>query len=100
MEQKDLQFIVNNFDIKGPVLEVKPLGNGLINTTYQVVTEGNNPDYVLQDVNNAVFPDVDLLMDNIMAITAHIRKKLEAAHVEDIDRKVLHFIPCKDGMQS
>ena len=97
MEQKDLQFIVNNFDIKGPVLEVKPLGNGLINTTYQVVTEGENPDYVLQDINNAVFPDVDLLMDNIMAITAHIRQKLEAAQVEDIDRKVLHFIPCKDG---
>lgn len=97
MEQKDLQFIANQFAIEGTVIEVKPLGNGLINTTYQVVTEGDAPDYVLQDVNNAVFTDVDMLMDNIMSITSHIRKKLEEAHAEDIDRKVLHFIPSKEG---
>lgn len=97
MEQKDLQFIVNQFEIKGKVAEVKPLGNGLINTTYMVVTEGNDPDYVLQHINTAIFPDVDMLMDNIVAVTGHIRKKLEAAHTEDIDRKVLNFVPCKDG---
>ena len=97
MEQKDLQFIVNQFDIQGSVVEVKPLGNGLINTTYQVVTSGDSSDYVLQHVNNAVFPDVDLLMENIKAITSHIRQKLEAAGTKDIDRKVLNFIPCKDG---
>ena len=97
MEQKDLQHIANQFEIKGSVVEVKPLGNGLINTTYKVVTDGDNPDYVLQHVNNAIFPDVDLLMRNIVAVTSHIRGKLEAKHTDDIDRKVLHFVPCKDG---
>lgn len=97
MEQKDLQHIAHQFEIQGKVAEVKPLGNGLINTTYIVVTEGDAPNYVLQHVNNAIFPDVDLLMDNIVAVTGHIRKKLEAAHTEDIDRKVLRFVPCKDG---
>ncbi len=97
MEQKDLQHIAAQFEIKGEVAEVKPLGNGLINTTYKVVTKGDTPDYVLQHVNNAIFPDVDLLMDNIVAVTGHIRKKLEAAGTDDIDRKVLHFEPCKDG---
>lgn len=97
MEQKDLQHIANQFEIKGNVTEVKPLGNGLINTTYLVVTEGDAPDYVLQHVNNAIFPDVDLLMNNIVAVTGHIRKKLEAQGVDDIDRKVLHFVPCKCG---
>lgn len=97
MEQKDLQHIVSQFNIKGPVLEVKPLGNGLINTTYEVVTEGDAPNYVLQHVNNAIFQDVDLLMNNIVAVTEHIHKKLEAAHTEDIDRKTLHFEPCHDG---
>lgn len=92
-----MQHIASQFQIEGTVLEVKPLGNGLINTTYKVVTEGAAPDYVLQHVNNAIFPDVDLLMDNIVAVTAHIRSKLEAKHTEDIDRKVLHFVPCKDG---
>ncbi len=97
MEQKDLQHIASQFEIKATVSEVKPLGNGLINTTYKVVTEGDAPDYVLQHINNSIFPDVDLLMDNIVAVTGHIRKKLEAAGTSDIDRKVLHFEPCKDG---
>lgn len=98
MEQKDLQHIANQFEINGTVAEVKPLGNGLINTTYKVTTaEADAPDYVLQHINNAIFPDVDMLMNNIVAVTTHIRKKLEAKHTDDIDRKVLHFVPCKDG---
>ena len=56
MEQKDLQHIVCQFEIQGNVAEVKPLGNGLINTTYLVETEGDAPNYVLQHVNNAIFP--------------------------------------------
>ncbi len=97
MEQKDLQHIACQFEIQGNVAEVKPLGNGLINTTYLVETEGDAPNYVLQHVNNAIFPDVDMLMNNIVAVTSHIRKKLEAAGTPDINRKVLHFVPCKDG---
>ena len=75
MEQKDLQHIAGQFEIEGNVCEVKPLGNGLINTTYKVVTEGDAPDYVLQHVNTDIFPDVDMLMNNIVAVTSHIRKK-------------------------
>lgn len=74
MEQKDLQHIAGQFEIEGTVSEVKPLGNGLINTTYKVVTEGDAPDYVLQHINTAIFPDVDMLMGNIVAVTSHIRK--------------------------
>lgn len=92
-----MQQIVAQFDIQGNVEEIKPLGNGLINTTYKVVTAGDAPDYVLQNVNNAIFPDVEMLMDNIVAVTGHIRKKLEAANTYDIDRKVLSFVPAKDG---
>ena len=44
MEQKDLKHIVSQFNIEGNVAEVKPLGNGLINTTYRVCTEGGAPD--------------------------------------------------------
>jgi len=97
MEQKELRHIASQFQIEGKVAEVNPLGNGLINTTYEVVTEGGSPNYVLQHINNAIFPDVDMLMDNIVAVTGHIRSKLEAKHTDDIDRKVLHFVPCKDG---
>ena len=97
MEQKELQQIAAHFQIEGKIAEVKPLGNGLINTTYMVVTEGDAPDYVLQNINNAIFPDVDLLMNNIVSVTGHIRAKLEAIDTPDIDRKVLHFVPCQCG---
>ena len=74
MEQKDLQHIVCQFEIQGNVAEVKPLGNGLINTTYLVETEGDAPNYVLQHVNNALSPVVAVLLHNIVAVTSHIRK--------------------------
>ena len=97
MEQKELQQIASHFQIEGNIVEVKPLGNGLINTTYMVVTEGDAPNYVLQNINVAIFPDVELLMNNIVAVTGHIRAKLEAAGADDIDRKVLKFVPCQCG---
>ena len=93
----NLQNIVSQFDIQGNVSDVRPLGNGLINTTYKVETEGDAPNYVLQHVNNAIFPDVDMLMDNIVAVTSHIRAKYEADGVADLERKVLRFVPAKDG---
>ena len=97
MEQKELQQIASHFQIEGNIVEVKPLGNGLINTTYMVVTEGDAPNYVLQNINVAIFPDVELLMNNIVAVTGHIRAKLEATGADDIDRKVLKFVPCQCG---
>ena len=54
-----LKEIVNRFDITGEVTDVKPLGNGLINDTYKVITSGDAPDYVLQRINNAIFKDVE-----------------------------------------
>ena len=99
MEQNQLRNIVSQFATSGTVSEIKPLGEGLINDTYKVVTaEPTEPDYVLQRVNHNVFPDVDMVMRNIEAVTNHIRQKLIAAGEEDLERKVLRFIPNKqDG---
>ena len=58
----DTASILSQFKITGSVKEVKPLGQGLINDTYRVITEADSdPDYVLQRINNAVFQDVELL---------------------------------------
>ena len=89
--------IAGRFAIDGAIKEIGPLGNGLINDTYKVTTGNGTPDYVLQRINSAVFTDVDLLQANIEAATRHIRKKLEEAGEDDIDRKVLKFIPLKDS---
>ncbi len=94
MDKKEIAGI---FDIGGEVLDIRPLGNGLINDTYLIITGDGSPDYVLQRINNAVFRDVDLLHRNIDAVTAHIRGKLEKAGEKDIDRKVLSFVKVKGG---
>ena len=89
-----LQQIVGRFAVEGKVTGIRPLGNGLINDTFLVETDG--PDnYVLQRINQSIFQDVDLLQHNIDCVTRHIREKLVAAGESDIDRKVLHFLPEK-----
>ena len=73
---ENLKDIVSKFDIEGKVADVKPMGEGLINDTYKVFTEGcDKPKYVLQRINNAIFQDVDMLMDNINKVTTHLRNK-------------------------
>ena len=91
--QEELKNIVTRFAVEGQVLAVEPLGNGLINDTFLVKTDGPR-NYVLQRINNAIFKDVALLQHNVEAVTRHIRAKL--ATDPDVDRKVLTFLPLKD----
>ncbi len=86
---EDLVKIASGFAVEGKILEVKPLGSGLINDTYKVNTDGAC-DYVLQRINNAIFKDVDLLQHNIVTVTDHLRAKLSGA--KDLDRRVLRFL--------
>ena len=95
---ENLNKVIERFGTAGVVSEIKPLGNGLINDTYIVRTSSEDtPDYVLQRINHHIFTDVDALQQNIGAVTSHIRRKLEAAGEDDIDRKVLTFVTLKDS---
>lgn len=91
-----LKYIAGHFGLIGNILEVSPLGEGLINDTYIVRTDGKD-DYVLQRINYAIFRDVELLQRNIELVTSHIRARLEASGENDIERKVLEFIRLKDS---
>ena len=94
----DLTPIIKQFPEVGEVQEVKALTSGLINQTYLVKTlDEKAPNYVLQRINNNIFCDVDMLQHNIEVVTAHIRQKLVEANEDDIERKVLRFIPATDG---
>lgn len=86
---ENLKDIVSKFNIIGNVTDVKPMGEGLINDTYKVFVDGSDrPKYVLQRINNAIFQDVDMLMDNINKVTTHLRKK---------NKNTLQFIPANNG---
>lgn len=95
---KDLFHIASQFNLTGTITSIDPLGNGLINDTYKVNTSPTDaPDYVLQRINHAIFQNVDLLQENITAVTEHIRQKLVAVGETDVDRKVLTFVPSTPG---
>ena len=83
MEENILHKVVSRFCIEGDIVDIAPLGGGLINDTYRVCTAGPCPDYVLQRINNSIFKDVDLLQSNIDAVTGHIRSKLTLSGVGD-----------------
>ncbi len=98
MKEEKTGEILSHFCFEGNVQGITPLGNGLINDTYKVTTEGNNtPDYVLQRINDSIFTDVEMLQHNIEAVTRHIRRKLEEQGETDIDRKVLQFVRTAEG---
>ena len=68
--------IANSFEHPGSIKEIKPLGTGNINDTFLVTK--NEPDkfsFVLQKINTHVFPQPELIMQNIATLNDHVQKK-------------------------
>ena len=84
--------IAQRFALEGPIADIKALGDGFINDTFIIRTEGGAPDYILQRKNHVVFPDVPAMMDNIRRVTEHIKSK-----VENPLRETLTVVPTTDG---
>ena len=92
----ELYAVAGHFIDPNIIEDITPLGNGLINDTYKIMVS-DQPKYVLQRINNAVFTDVEMLQNNIEAVTSHIRQKYERQGVADINRRVLHFLKADTG---
>ena len=88
--------IAAEFVLEGTISEITPLGQGFINDTFIIHTEGEAPNYILQRKNKSIFPDVPAMMDNIDRVTAHIRKKV-AAEGGDTRREVMTINQTHDG---
>ena len=81
---------IYHFQIQGSPLRCKNFGHGHINYTFHVITD-QNKQYILQRINTHVFKKPVELMENVIAVTQHIRTKV------DDPAKVLQFIPATDG---
>ena len=92
MNNEKLMEIAALFAFEGVVESVEQLGEGFINDTYVVSCGVGAPKYILQRKNHYVFPNVPAMMDNIAAVTAHIKAK-----VDDPMRQTLTVIPARDG---
>lgn len=95
--KEQLMQILSQFQTEGNLVSAEPFGNGHINDTLKVTDDKGEIKYVLQRINHHIFTDVDMLQNNIHVVTSQIRKTLEERGESDIDRKVLTFLPTKDG---
>jgi hypothetical protein len=94
----EVEKIIENFQIAGPVTSVEPFGGGHINDTYYVRSKNaGDPDHLLQKINSYVFKDIEGLMNNISVVTTHLRNKLVARKVEDVENRSLILSLVKDG---
>ncbi len=88
-------YIASQFQFEAPIKEIKTLGEGFINDTFVVSTTNKNLKYILQRKNKAIFTQVPQMMDNTLAITDHIRKKV-VSREGDAQREVLTVILTND----
>lgn len=62
---------------KADIEDIRPLGKGLINDTYLVITDKDS--FVLQRINSHIFPNPKCIMQNLDLINQHISKKPASA---------------------
>lgn len=70
-----LEALAGQFELAGVIETITPLGQGLINETYLVVT--SQAKGVLQRLNGRVFADPAILMTNLRTVTRHLRRQSE-----------------------
>ena len=86
--------IVPHFRFEGNFIRADPYGFGHINDTYAAYflrPDGQAHRYLMQCINPYVFRDIEGLMQNIAAVTAHLRSKIVAAGGNP-DRETLTLI--------
>ena len=83
------------FAAHGKWVSCDPYGNGHINDTFLCVTEEGKR-LILQRINHGIFREPDRMMNNIAAVTEHIRRKV-AAEGGDTERSTLTILPAADG---
>jgi len=90
--------IINKFDVKGEVCEIKVIESGHINNTYRVsVKDGDEINkYTLQTINTYVFKDPVGVMENISGVTEFLKEKIRK-NGGDPMRESLTVIKARDG---
>src|SRR6266478_3159002 len=98
-QEKQLQEISKQFQIYGEILHAETFKIGHINETYSATYDqgGMRVRYIHQKINKSVFKNPASVMKNLVRVTTHIRKKLEAQNVRDLTRRSLIVIPTRDG---
>lgn len=91
--------VINQFDFSGELFTIEPFGSGHINDTYLVkfkIKHMGIVPVILQRMNTKIFINPEQLMENILNVTAFLRKKI-IENGGDPERETLTVILAKDG---
>lgn len=90
--------IIEKFSVAGELISCERYGEGHINDTFKVTMDdcGREVHYILQRINNRLFPDVERLMHNIELVTEFCRKSVIERGGAPM-RECLTLIRTKDG---
>ena len=79
--------IARQFDVQGRLVTVEPYGSGNVNDTYLAVfrTTFSEQRFIVQRIRKSVFPNPEVIMQNMRVLTDHCHAKLEA-EAEGADR--------------
>lgn len=92
----NLDNIVQFFKIDSTVESIAPLGEGFINDTFVVKTEGNVSDYLLQRKNKNIFKNIPGMMQNIEKVTNYLKGKIIHAGGDPL-REALTLVKTKEN---
>lgn len=84
------QAVLKQFQLDSTAVSCEPYGEGHINKTYLVITE-TGTQYILQQLSNRAFHNIDQLMQNVSAVSAYLHDRLHDS------RRVLTLVPTVDG---
>lgn len=89
--------ILDNYNIKGKLINIKEDNTGNINKTYIITFINNDIEYkyLVQQINTNVFNDPYILMENILGVTNYLKEQLILNN--DNNHKVLEIIKTKDN---
>ena len=76
---KELLDIASQFKLEGEIATIRTLGEGFINDTFIIEMSEDSPKYILQKKNKNIFKNIPGMMDNILAVTNHLKSKIAAA---------------------
>tara|TARA_R110002096_G_scaffold215310_11_gene403145 strand:- start:1698 stop:2804 length:1107 start_codon:yes stop_codon:yes gene_type:complete len=92
--------IAKQFEMEGQLVTVEALHSGNVNDTYRAIfrTTFDEQQFILQKINQAVFPSPENVMANISAITRHAHGKIRS-EADSADRiwQLPKVIPASGG---
>ena len=93
-----LAFIQQAFPLAGSPLSIESFGRGNIHDSYRLRLDAScDVSYLLQRLNQQVFPCVPVLMNNIVRITDYLRSRWVAHSPLDPRRHCLELVTTRNG---